>query len=230
VRFAGGPLLPAPAGTVPGLPRPRLHGAVAEQALAVARLREAQAERALRDAFGYDLLQRNCVTELFATVAGALHDGAEPPAPGALAFIPFVSFDWFRRTHDVSRVWAEPSLRRARLASLYREQPDFFVFARESNTLTSTIYRRHEDDGFFLFFTADVPVLRPLFGALNLAAGLGQAVYGLWRLPFDAGRNLRAGLAGARDSLPELLFLNIRKGTLRYGPATPLAAAESPAT
>ena len=223
---------PAPSGVIAGLPLPATSATERARALAAAERREARAERALREAYGYELITRNCVTELFETIGGSLHEPEVQPRRGLLAFIPFVSFDGFAREHDVARVWEEPSLRHARIAALAREENDLWVFARESNTLSSTVYRRHDGEGLFLFFTDDRPLLRPLFGAFNLAAGLAQSIYGVGRVPFDGGRTLRVGLAAAGYSLPELLFVNIRKGTLRYGPGTLPAPAEpaAPAT
>lgn len=209
---------PAPTGVVADLPLPALSEAERADALAAAQSREARAERALRESYGYRLITRNCVTELFATIDGSLREPGASLQRGRLAFVPFVSFDWFAREHEIAGLWEEPSLRRARVAALSREENDLLVFAREANTLSSTIYRRHDGDGLFLFFTDDRPLLRPLFGVFNLAAGVAQSLYGVVRAPFDGGRTLRVGVAAAGYSLPELLFVNIRKGTLRYGP------------
>ncbi len=223
---------PAPIGVITGLPQPAWSATERARALAAAKQREALTEHALRAAYGYDLITRNCVTELFATIGESLHEPDAPPRRGRLAFIPFVSFDGFAREHEGTRVWEEPSLRRARMAALAREENDLVLFARESNTLSSTIYRRHDGDGWFLFFSDDRVLLRPLFGAFNLVAGVAQSLYGVARIPFDGGGTLRAGLAAAGYSLPELLFVNIRKGTLRYGPGVLPAPAgpEPPAT
>ena len=223
---------PAPLGVVVGLPAPASSATERARALRAAEQREARTERALREAYGYELVTRNCVTELFATIGGSLHEPTAKPRRGLLAFIPFVSFDGFEREHDGARVWEEPSLRRARLLALAREENDLVVFAREASTLSSTVYRPHDGDGWFLFFTDDRALLRPLFGAFNLAAGVAQSLYGVARVPFDGGHTLRIGLAAAGYSLPELLFVNIRKGTLRYGPGTLPAPAgpEPPAT
>ncbi|TME78459.1 MAG: hypothetical protein E6I48_00380, partial [Chloroflexi bacterium] len=84
--------------------------------------------------------------------------------------------------------------------------------------LTSTIYPRNTDDSFFLLFTDDVVTPRPLFGTVNLAAGLGAAVVGVPLLPFDGGHTLMAGLRGAVFSLPELAFVNLRKGSFDHVP------------
>jgi len=89
------------------------------------------------------------------------------------------------------------------------------VALRESNTLTSTVYESNRQDSFFLFFTDALPV-RPLLGAANLAAGLGASAAGLALLPFDGGYALLSGVKGALFSLPELAFVNLRKGTFDY--------------
>ena len=54
---------------------------------------------------------------------------------------------------------------------MYAEENDIKVYLRESNTLSSTIYRRNGRDSFFLFFTDDALPVRPIYGALNVAAG-----------------------------------------------------------
>jgi hypothetical protein len=218
LRLADGERIPAPAAAIDGLAGPRIADRDLRRAVLAARERERDTERALREAFGYQLVTRNCVTELFATLAAA---GGPVEPPGALRFVPFASLDAVQASWPVAQRWEEPAFRRARLAALYAAENDLRVWLRESNTLTSTLYRRDPDDGFFLFFTDDTPWLRPLLGAANLAAAAGEAAVGLVRLPFDRGAMLRNGLEGALWSLPELAFVDIRKGALRYGP--PLA-------
>ena len=61
-------------------------------------------------------------------------------------------------------------------------------------------------------------VLRSVFGAVNLGAGLLRSLLGLVALPLDGGRGLRSGLSSVLFSLPELAFLNIRKGYNDYVP------------
>ena len=112
-----------------------------------------------------------------------------------------------------------PSLRMTQMAAMYARENRARVYLRESNTLTSSVYRANPRDSFFLFFTDDVVLPRPLYGALNLVAGLGQAVLGLLRLPFEGPDEVVAGAKGAFFSLPELFFVNLRKGSLDYGPS-----------
>jgi hypothetical protein len=91
------------------------------------------------------------------------------------------------------------------------------VRVRESNTLTSTLYRRNRVDSALLFFTDDTVATRPLLGAVNVVAGLWVSAAGVTML-VDGGELLRAGLRGVLFSLPELAFFNIRKGSLIYAP------------
>jgi hypothetical protein len=159
--------------------------------------------------YAYDLFSRNCVSEIFATV------GAEP---GSLDFIPFVSARTVNaRWPDAERVTL-PSYRRWKLEEMSRTAGAWRTWLRESNTVTSTIYRRNPADSFFLFFTDDVVAVRPLLGVVNVAAAVGAGAAGLALLPFDHGRTLVSGLRGAVFSLPELAFVNLRKGSFTYVP------------
>jgi hypothetical protein len=54
--------------------------------------------------------------------------------------------------------------------------------------------------------------------ALNLVAGVGEIAVGLLRAPADGGRLLLRGVHGALVSLPELAFVNLRKGTNDWVP------------
>jgi len=196
---------------------------VTEEALARSLSQVTTAERRFADHLaqrcGYNLITRNCVSELFQTVDAAQVDlGGRIDPTRSLDFIPFVS------AHAVNDAWpvAEQatlrSYRRARLDDLYRHENPLRVWLRECNVLTSTIYPRNADDSFFLFFTDDVVAPRPLLGSVNLVAGLGAAAAGVPLLPFDGGRMLVAGLRGAVFSLPELAFVNLRKGSFDHVP------------
>jgi hypothetical protein len=208
-------------------------------ALAAARAREAAHAAALARLYGYNLLTRNCVTEIFRTIEAAFArdvltrdptlDGSElearvraasaerlggyvdPDRP--LNFIPAVSAAAVQSAYAVSGVEELSSYRKERLALMYDRENPVWVYLRESNTLTSTLYRRVPDDSAFLFFTDDAVAARPVLGALNLIAGIGAAAAGLAMLPVDRGELLTSGLKGALFSLPELAFFNIRKGS-----------------
>jgi hypothetical protein len=224
VRVQRGRLVPQGELAAPARLLPTLPPAVLEAALRAARQRERQSTRALRQLYGYGLVTHNCVSELFDTINGAFEPGevsqrlgARVEAPGGSPrLIPFVAFGAVTREYRISGVGEIPSYRRARLAEMYARENPIRVYLREANTLTSTVYRRNPADSFFLFFTDDTVLPRPLFGALNLLAGMGEALVGLATWPFDGGHALRSGATGALYSLPELGFFNIRKGTLEY--------------
>ena len=168
---------------------------------------------------GYNLVTRNCVSELFHTVDAAHVDlGGRIDPTRSLDFIPFVSARAVNDTWPVAEETTLRSYRRTRLDDMYERENSLRVWLRECNVLTSTIYPRNADDSFFLFFTDDVVVPRPLFGMANLATGLGAAAAGVPLLPFDGGRTLVAGLRGAVFSLPELAFVNLRKGSFDHVP------------
>jgi hypothetical protein len=175
------------------------------------------AER-LQRRYGYDLITRNCVSEIFRTMDAP---GAEERRvdPGwSLEFIPFVSEQAVNATWNVVQRTTLPSYRRARLDEMYARERALRVRLRESNVFTSTVYRRNAEDSLFVFFTDDVVALRPVFGVVNLAAGLGAVAAGLPLLPLDRGHVLWAGARGALFSLPELAFVSLRKGSFDHVP------------
>lgn len=69
------------------------------------------------------------------------------------------------------------------------------------------------DDSAFLFFTDTRVWSRPLLGAANLATGVAWGSAGLLRLPWDGGHQLLRGARGVAASAPELVFVNLRKGS-----------------
>jgi hypothetical protein len=212
------------------------------RALATARDRERAYTGALERLHRYDLLRRNCVTELFRTIDAALARaiaadtttpagralvraeatrrlGGHVEVAGSVNFIPFVAAGAVAASLRVTETAELPSYRREQLEHLYARENRLRVWLREANTLTATAYRPSADDSVFVFFTDDALLPRPLLGAVNLAAGLGASLIGLARLPADGGDTLRAGAAGVLFSLPELLFVNIRKGSYAEVPA-----------
>lgn len=209
---------------------------VLARAEAAARQQEDAYEREMRRLYGYNVVTQNCVTEIFRTIDTAVAasvPGADEAAirrestrrlggyvdvEHTLNFIPATSAFAVRDTYAVSETIDIPSYRLAALAQLYRQGNAAGVYLRESNTLTSTLYRRNPADSAFLFFTDDMIAIRPLLGAANLAMGLGVSAAGLFALPVDGGDLLRAGLKGMLFSLPELAFFNIRKGSVLFAP------------
>ena len=184
--------------------------------------------------YSYDLITRNCVTELFRTIDNALLKKAktesnqdlllmkksENELGGTISaeynFIPFISFQSVQENFNIKNNELLSSYRDQQLAKLYAKNNEFMVNLREVNTFTSSIYTYNPDDAFFIFFTDDSLTLRPFFGVFNTAAGLGQSLLGFFSWPFDAGKNLKSGATGVLMSLPELLFFNMRKGSYKY--------------
>jgi hypothetical protein len=190
-----------------------------------------QALQSATEHLGYKLLTRNCVSELFGTINIALANGlaqrGEPITEQSLAQetqqrlgevftanpIPFISSRQVRQHWHVSDEQELLSLRRLYTKSQREGNSALMAMFRESNTLTSTVYQRSDEDSFFIFFTDGKTWVRPALGLANLTAALGATVVGTVQWPFDGGDHLKAGLRGALFSLPELGFQNIRKGS-----------------
>jgi hypothetical protein len=233
--YEGG-LLPDRTATARELPLPDVDRQTLRRAAKAAEARERAYLDAVKQAFGYRLVSNNCVTEIFATL-GPKWDptttrdqpGAADDLQGLLDFIPVVAYQRVLDAHPDAEVSQIPSFRRVRLEAMYEGENDLGVYLRESNTLTSTIYRRNDVEPFFLFFTEDALPLRPVYGALNFAAGIGEMALGVLRAPWDRGRMFTSGLQGAAFSLPELFFVNLRKGILEYAPGDTPRTSRRPA-
>lgn len=231
VRIARDTLVPARAEAFAGLVVPRAADADALTAAARAATDAARSyARAVDDLYRYDLVRRNCVTEAFATIDAILGPDTAAAlggdtATGGARVVPSLANRAVRRDWRVVASETTPSYRRARVDALARTGNPFVVRLRESNVLTSTVYRPSRDDSTFLFFTDDVLLLRPLFGAANLGVGVGASVVGLLQTPLDRGAALEAGLRGVLWSLPELVFLNVRKGSYDHVARHDLPAA-----
>jgi hypothetical protein len=200
-------------------------------------LEELRAEIARREAdraarWHYDLFRDNCVTALAHTLDDAFGGadamrtelGGHVDPDELLAFWPFVFFGKVAERMAVEQVERIPGHRERTLASLRRGQGGLRGYAREANTLSSTLYRGRDADGSFLLFTDDVVWVRPLYGALNLAWAGADAALGLVTAPFDRGRRLERAAKGALFSFPELAFVNIRKGSFDAASLRPASA------
>ena len=187
----------------------------------------------LRAESAYNLVTRNCVSEIFRTLDELLEEeerdsalsqaierlGGHVAGNNAMNFIPFVSSNAVSDQYRVAETVELSSHRDRMLAEIYsREGDGLAVYFREANTLTSTIYRRNAGDSIFLFFTDDVFAPRPVYGALNLLTGIGAVFAGIPLLPFDGGKLFSAGARGVLWSLPELAFANVRKGSFFFVP------------
>jgi hypothetical protein len=222
VRVSAAPvLLPARPGWI------RVSAGVASPtAVERARANVSLQRESLRRAYGYQLFNHNCATELLRALYSAFPDdetaagelgGVLTPGSG-LTFVPAALGAQVERTLAVAENQRRPSYRQRRLAEMAEVETPQRVRLRESNTWTSTVYAGADGDGAFLFFTDGAPLLRPVLGALNLGYAVGHVAAGLVTAPWDRGRRALEALHGVAFSLPELFFVNIRKGTYEFVP------------
>jgi hypothetical protein len=202
---------------------------------------------ALQQRYRYHLLTRNCVSEIFADIERAFANQSDSArSSGSVETeslqhlggtidrslwnsIPFVSSVQVSRHFRVRDSETLLSYRQTRLEEMLATENPLIAYLRESNVLTSTVYPWNPDDGLFLFFTDDTILLRPVFGAFNLAAGIGQMAVGGVLSPVSGSDLFIGGLKGFVSSVPELSFFNIRKGSYRYQPFDHLIGRETPA-
>jgi hypothetical protein len=208
-----------PQGTGWALPSVRQASDRMDQAIETATKRLDRFRAAVQQRYDYELITRNCVTELHEAVhssysgpgdiRSALGDFLEPGA--RQGFIPFRFFELARSHYRLQSIRLLPSFRQRKLAAI--EANDWLGRLRESNTLTARHYQPREGDSAFLLFTEDAGWARPVLGSVNLAYALGATTGGVVTAPFDRGSKLADGLRGILFSLPELAGWNIRKGS-----------------
>ncbi len=237
VRYQGEKALPTKSISLPDWWVPELSPHQLTRALTELEHYENKLLQELAQRYQYNLIARNCVTELFRALDQALlsqnkvDNNPEKQAEllikesrqrlggtisGTYNFIPFVSYQSVQENYKVSFNTVLNAYRGQQLEKLYAKNNGLMVALRESNIFSSTVYTYNPDDAFFVFFTDDSSVLRPVFGLFNTAAGIGQSLFGFLSWPFDSGKNLKAGTTGILMSLPELLFFNMRKGSYKY--------------
>ncbi|MGH8556748.1 MAG: hypothetical protein ACRESZ_04665 [Methylococcales bacterium] len=230
MRIHAGDLAPPGIGDVVVRVRPRISRLrLLEESGRLSAYAQSYSER-LEQQYSYHLLTRNCVSEIFRDFEQAL-SGRSEAAENQLArdlggtidhspwnWVPFISSAQVRRNLRLSDSRTLLSYRQKKLNGIYAAGNPMITYVRESNTLTSTVYPWNPDDGFFLFFTDDSILPRPLFGAINTVAGIGQMLVGGLLSPVDGGDVFIGGMKGFISSLPELAFFNIRKGSYRYQP------------
>lgn len=184
----------------------------------------AEFENQMGALYGYQLVGRNCASEIFRQIDLSLKgedqndiqlypEVGEPVDGAGLALIPFLAFESVRLNWHVKTSEVFPSRRLRLLTQSETQANPYWLQLRESNVVTAQFYRWHSGDSIFLIFSDDLSWLRPIAGGFNLASGLGQTVWGLFAVPFDGGANLHKGAIGFLMSLPELVFFNIRKGS-----------------
>lgn len=248
-RFNGEKALPSksigfPEGPVPGLTEAQITAELSS----LENIEDGYME-ALNHLYRYDLVSRNCVTELFGIIHQALlasyRPGDSPTdwktltrresekrlggfVDASVNFIPFVSYRSVLDHYRVVQSLELDSYRRLELAKLKTRKDGLLAAFREASILSSRLYKYNPDDALFVFFTDDQLLFRPLFGLANIAAGIGQSAYGFFSWPVDSGKNLKSGATGILMSLPELFFFNMRKGSYKYLSFNRLTHADSP--
>ena len=224
VRIAYGRLIPSRTAEI-ALPIPATTPVKIKEMLTAARFNKNLYHNKLKNCYPYNLVTRNCATELIRTLNAAFKNKNEiiralggSIVPGDdLSFIPFALFDLVRKRFRVAGVEVLPGFRKRMLSRLKQNNSRHTsLYLRECNTLTSTIYQPVTDDTPFIFFTDDIILVRPIYGISNAVYGLLSTAAGIFTLPFDRGRRSLKGLKGTIYSLPEIFFFNIRKGSFDY--------------
>jgi hypothetical protein len=220
IRVARGHLVPSRAAPYPiAMLPPRENLAASAKR---AREKERTYSRDMRRLHRYGLITQNCATAIFDTLNASFGGSVElseqelggyVSGTNSLAFVPFVSAQQVNDHYRVARQETVLSYRQQRLRDMRQRENSLWVELRESNTFSAKSYQRNPDDSFFVFFTDEAPLLRPIFGAVNLVAAVGESVLGIATAPVDRGAVLIRGLRGAFVSFPELAFANIRKGS-----------------
>lgn len=186
-------------------------------------------EKKVKTKYNYNLFYKNCATELVRALntsftnaeTGSQKLGGWMEPNDGLVFIPFLLYDKSITSYAIQEEQILTSRRLRQLEQLYARENDLLVWLRESNTLSSTLYTPRSKDTYFLFFTDDSLLLRPVQGILNLGYATLHGVAGLFTLPFDAGERIHQAGRGFFYSLPEIAFCNIRKGSYATGDSYP---------
>jgi hypothetical protein len=222
IRVEGGILLPSRRGTVP-LPHLSLTRGELQRMLAAKRAELKELRGRFDSRYSYDLLKRNCATELLRSLNSSFPDretgrrelGGWLDPDKDLNFIPNRLYADVLKEFPVTEEVLLPARRLRQLEGLYAENDSLSVRLRESNTLSSTLYTARAEDTPFLFFTDNAFWFRPVLGITNFCWAALSGFSGILTLPMDNGTRIHQGLRGMFYSLPELAFNNIRKGS--YG-------------
>ncbi len=219
IKTSGEQLLPAKSIPLPKHLFPQLTSQQSAQALKRLAHYQKNVMQQMQTLYHYDLLTRNCVTEIFATIDKAhineknIKEIQQLAENNLIAFIPFGSFQSLSTNYQKQTL---PSFRHQKLAKMYQQENNFHVYLREFNTLSASDYKFNDQDSVFLLFTDQEVWTRPLFGTVNLLSAITASLYGGFILPFDSGSALKKGIMGMLMSLPELAFFNIRKGSYKH--------------
>ena len=245
IRFYGANLVPTKSIRLPLSVVPALSIATIQRNIQQLRIYQQRYQAKLKNLYAYHLITRNCVTELFASInkavlqqtknSGIANSSLQHESQQRLGgyidatlanSIPVISHHAVRKHYKIVKQTSLPSYRLMKLNESYARENDVLVYLRENNTLSSRVYKTNPDDSFFVFFTDNELLFRPLYGVVNTLAGLGQGMLGLFTWPYDEGAMLVSGGNGVLMSLPELLFINMRKGSFKYLPYSHLSIAE----
>jgi len=257
LRQHSGNLAPLKERTVNTIALPKLNQKELNAGLRHAQAFQSMLLERLYTDYRYDLFSRNCVTEIFSNINQAFlnpsrttdnNDFKKTPEilvtknqtksesisklggyveSDFLNIIPFVSAQDINNEYRHGQKKILISYRKKRLQAMFQTGSPVWVYLRESNVISSTIYKVNSNDSFFVFFTDDLIYLRPIFGAVNAVSGLAQSTLGILTLPADYGNNLLKGIKGFLVSLPELVFFNMRKGSFEYQPYHSLMETEA---
>lgn len=218
VRVTSGKLLPARENKFL-LPIVFPEETVLAEYLKLAKRRETEYHVRLKKLYPFHLLFENCTTEIIRSTQNSF-DQKEISFPGekidfdySMALIPFYASDSVFKNWNSTGQTTLLSYRRRKLSELLQKDPSFKNALKESFTFSSTIYKPNREDHFFPLFTDDVFWLRPIYGTVNLGAGLGATTIGVFTSPFDKGERFQKGFQSLFFSFPEFVFFNIRKGT-----------------
>ena len=176
-------------------------------------------DQQMQSLYGYDLFTRNCVTEIMRTINQLPTNNKQIKELSQLVdhdLISFIPFGSFRSLSDDYSKQTLLSFRHQQLAQMYRAENNALIYLREFNTLSASDYKFNDQDAYFLIFTDNNILLRPIFGSINLLAATTMSIYGSLALAFDSGKALKDGTMGILMSLPELAFFNIRKGSYKH--------------
>ncbi|MBE7412613.1 MAG: hypothetical protein L6Q54_10160 [Leptospiraceae bacterium] len=191
----------------------------------IAKFKEEEYLKKIQQIYNYDLFLRNCVTEIFDTLNSYFIHGEKESkfrlggyiqGKDTLVFVPFISSFKVSKTYKIHKLEDLFSYRRLKVKQMKETENSIKVFFRESNIFTSSFYKRNPEDSFFIFFTDEEILPRPIFGVVNFFAGIAETLYGVVLLPFDRGETFVKGIKGMFFSVPEIFFINIRKGTFTY--------------
>ncbi|MFN3604082.1 MAG: hypothetical protein ACK4UJ_05165 [Leptonema sp. (in: bacteria)] len=179
----------------------------------------------------YDLITKNCVTKLFYFISNhtkilflkELYNSNDQVFNTLYGnFIPWISFIYFKKILKRNKLPFKEyeffSFRNELLEELRKEKKNTI---KEISTITSDFYSFNSNDSFFIFFTEDSLVVRPVLGLINFTGSLTYFIVDLIKQPYDIFKKedhkfykvLSINLSGIFFSMTEILFFSIRKGT-----------------